>query len=144
MKAATTDFPGGQVCAAAHLGIKPKRLQNQVYETAGCVPLSDTELHALEAVSGTSYLPDYICAMYGGVFMPLPVVEELDNVDLHSRSIEAAARRGKVDMLIAEFLADGVIDKAEAEEILAVHRKYLSSRSAEVHATIALYQPKEA
>lgn len=145
MKAVTREFPGGHDCAAALLGDKdPKRLANQVYETAGVKPLSDLEIYALEQVSGTTHLPDYICHLYGGVFMPLPVVEELDNVDLHSRSIDSAAKRGKVDMLISEFLADGVINKEEAEEILAVHRKYLAARSAEVHATIALYQAKEA
>ncbi|WP_330113943.1 YmfL family putative regulatory protein [Pseudomonas sp. JS3066] len=144
MKAVTREFPGGHDCAATLLSLKPKRLANQVYETAGCTPLSDLEIFALEQVTGTHHLPDYVCQLYGGVFMPLPVVEELDNVDLHSRSIDAAAKRGKVDMLIAEFLADGVIDKEEAEEILAVHRKYLAARSSEVHATLALYGKQDA
>lgn len=144
MKAVTSEFPGGQPCAATHIGIKPKRLQNQVYETAGCTPLSDAEIHALEAVTGTSHLPDYICAMYGGVFVPMPDAGELDNVDLHSRSIAAAAGRGKVDVLIAAALADGEIDQAEAEEILAVHRKHIAARHEEISATIALYGKKDA
>ncbi len=144
MKAVTSEFPGGQACAAAHIGIKPKRLQNQVYETAGCTPLSDSEIHALEAVIGTTHLPDYICAMYGGVFVPMPEVGELDSVDLHSRSIAAAAGRGRVDVLIAEALSDGEISKEEAAEILAVHRKHIAARHEEISATLALYGKKDA
>jgi hypothetical protein len=143
MKTVAAGFPGGQDCAAARLGIKPKRLQNQIYETAGCTPLSDSEIHALESVASTTHLPDYICAMYGGVFVPMPEVGELDNVDLHSRSIAAAAGRGKVDVLIAAALADGEIDKAEAEEILAVHRKHIAARHQEISATLALYRKKD-
>ncbi len=138
MKAVTSEFAGGQACAAAHLGIKPKRLQNQVYETAGCMPLSDTEIHALEAVTGTTHLPDYICAMYGGVFVPMPQ-SDLDNVDLYSRAIKTQTARGRVDQLIQQALADGEIDAAEAAEILAVHAKHMSARHSEVKAVLALY-----
>ena len=138
MKAVTSEFAGGQACAAAHLGIKPKRLQNQVYETAGCTPLSDTEIQALEAVTGTTHLPDYICAMYGGVFVRLPE-EDMDSVDLYGLSVMTSAKRGKVDMLIAAALADGEIDSAEAAEILAVHHKHIAARHEQVKATIALH-----
>ena len=138
MKAVTSEFAGGQACAAAHLGIKPKRLQNQVYETAGCMPLSDTEIQALEAVTGTTHLPDYICALYGGVFVPMPQAD-LDNVDLYSRAIKTQTARGKVDLMIQAALADGEIDEAEAQEIRAVHNKHVAARHAEVEAVIALH-----
>lgn len=138
MKAVTSEFAGGQACAAAHLGIKPKRLQNQVYETAGCTPLSDTEIQALEAVTGTTHLPDYICAMYGGVFVQMPQTD-LDNVDLYSRAIKTQTARGKVDLMIQAALSDGEIDQAEAAEILAVHSKHVAARHAEVKAVIALF-----
>lgn len=140
MRAAASEFPGGQACAAAHLGIKPKRLQNQVYETAGCVPLSDDELLALESVTGTTHLPDYICALYGGVFVRMPEADE-DSIDMYARSMKTQTTRGKVDLMIAEALADGEIDAKEAAEILAVHRKHMSARHEEVSALIALYSP---
>ncbi|MGS6394273.1 hypothetical protein ACVG01_16985 [Pseudomonas aeruginosa] len=60
-------YPGGRDCAAARLGIPLKRLENQMYETAGVKPLSDGDLYVLEQEMGSSYLPDYICAMYGGI-----------------------------------------------------------------------------
>ena len=131
-------YQGGRECAAARLGIPLKRLENQIYGTAGVKPLDDTEISVLEQEQGTTHLPDYICAMYGGVFVRLPE-GVADNVDLHSLSIQAAARRGKVDMLIAAALADGEIDAKEAEEIMAVHRKHVAARHEEVSATIALY-----
>lgn len=138
MKAVTSGFAGGQACAAAHLGIKPKRLQNQIYETAGCTPLSDTEIQALESVSGTTHLPDYICAMYGGVFVPLPESDQ-DNVDLYARSIKTQTARGKVDQLIQAALADGEIDAAEAAEIMAVHARHVAARHSEIKAVLTVY-----
>lgn len=140
MKEVTKHFPGGQDCAAAKLGIKPKRLENQVYETAGCTPLSDAEIHALEQVSGTHHLPDYICRMYGGAFMPLPVTDQIDSVELHSRSVDVAAKRGRVDVLIAESLADNKITKAEAELLHAALSSYQAAHASELLATISLYR----
>ena len=58
MAAVSTAFPGGMDCAAARLGIKDKRLENQIYETAGCKPLSDTEIFVLESETKTEHLPN--------------------------------------------------------------------------------------
>ncbi|MGE4335324.1 MAG: YmfL family putative regulatory protein [Pigmentiphaga sp.] len=139
MSKVCSSFPGGIDCAAQFLGYeRPKQLENRIYGSANSAPMPDSEIHAVEQQLGTSYLPEYICAMYGGVFVRLPE-GVADNVDLHSLSIQAAARRGKVDMLIAAALADGEIDAKEAEEIMAVHRKHVAARHEEVSATIALY-----
>ncbi|MCJ1887401.1 hypothetical protein LNN38_21250 [Pseudomonas sp. LA21] len=142
MAAIVNEYPGGKDCAAARLGINEKRLENQIYETAGCKPLSDTELLLLEQQNGTRHLPEYICALYGGVFVPLPEVEELDNIDLHQRTVTAAARRGEVDLMIAAALDDGEIDSKEAARIRALHAKYMAARHEEVQATIVLYGVK--
>lgn len=138
MKVVTSEFPGGQACAAAHLGIKPKRLQNQIYETAGCTPLSDEEILALEAVTGTRHLAEYVCSLYDCVPVALPAVDQ-DNTDLYARSIATAAKRGTVDLMIAAAMADGEIDAKEAAEILAVHKKHIAARHEEVRAVIALH-----
>lgn len=134
-------FPGGRDCAAARLGISLKRLENQIYETAGVKPLSDGEIYQLEQETGTTHLPDYICAMYGGVFVRMPD-DGMDNVDLYGLSIATSAKRGKVDMLIAAALADGEISEAEASEILAVHQKHIAARHEQVKATIALHSKR--
>jgi hypothetical protein len=72
MAVVVNEYPGGKDEAAARLGINEKRLENQIYETAGCKPLSDSELLVLEQQAGTHHLPDYICVLYGGVFVPQP------------------------------------------------------------------------
>lgn len=142
MKAVTKGYPGGQDCAAAKLGIKPKRLENQIYESAGCLPLSDSEIHALEQVSETLHLPDYICAMYGGVFVKIPEAGELDNVDLYQRSLSASAQRGALDQMLAFALEDGEIDSNEAKKIRALHAKYMSASLETIGAVIELHKAR--
>lgn len=73
------------------------------------------------------------------MFVPLAKPEKLDNVDLYSRSVNAAAKRGVVDQIIAKALDDGVIEPDEAEAIIAAHNRYMSARHSEVLATIQLH-----
>lgn len=136
-------FPGGVVAASETVGKdNVKRFKNQMYESAGVKPLTDDEVCALEQVTGTHMLPDYICALYGGVFVSLPQVDQLDNIDLYARSIKTDASLGTVDLMIQKALADGEIDAKEADEIMAVHHKHLAARHEEVIATIALFAKK--
>ncbi|WP_028696141.1 YmfL family putative regulatory protein [Pseudomonas cremoricolorata] len=133
-------FPGGRECAAARLGYPLKRFDNHVYENAGSRPLSPDQIQQLEQDAGTTFLPEYIAHLYGGMFVPLAKPQELDNVDLYSRALRAAAKRGVVDQIIAKALEDGVIEDAEAQVIMAAHTRYLSARQAELLATIQLYR----
>lgn len=142
--AAVGAFPGGRDCAAAHLGLDLKRFDNQLYENPGHRPLSDEQVAQLERVAGTTLLVDYLCALYGGVFVPMPGAEQLDNIDLYARAITTAVQRGQVDKLIAEALRDGVIDEAELAEIIAAHRQHIAARHAEVGAVITLHRKEGA
>jgi hypothetical protein len=132
-------YPRGRLYAAADLGLPIKKFDNHAYENAGSRPLTDDHIHRLEQVTGTTFLPDYISAKYGGMFVPLATPATLDNVELYSRSIKAAAKRGKVDQIIAKALDDGVIEKGEAEAIINALMHYMSARYAEVLATIQLH-----
>nr|EIU3915722.1 hypothetical protein [Pseudomonas aeruginosa] len=76
---------------------------------------------------------------YGGVFVPLPAAEELDNMELYHRAVDTAKRRGRVDLIIAKALEDGAIDEGEANAILDAHRRYVSARHAEIAAVIVLH-----
>lgn len=136
-------YPGGRECAAARLGYELKKFDNHVYENAGSRPLSDDQIHLLEQGAGTSFFPEYVASLYGGMFVPIAAPETLDNIELYSRSVSTAAKRGVVDQIIDKALADGVIEKGEAAAILAAHSKYLSARHAEVLAAIQLHS-KEA
>ena len=140
MSAVVCAYPGGRECAAARLGLPLKRLDNQVYENAGAQPLNDAQLHQLEQTTGTTHLPDYICALYGGVFVPLPDTGELDNVELFERSLQTQAKRGRVDQLIVQALDDGLIDEAELAEIVAAHRVHIAARHSEIGAVITLHR----
>ncbi|NWB91627.1 YmfL family putative regulatory protein [Pseudomonas agarici] len=143
MSAVIGDYPGGRECAAARIGYELKKFDNHVYENAGSRPLSDEQIHVLEQVAGTTHLPEYIAALYGGLFVPLADPETLDNVDLYSRSVKTAAKRGVVDQIIAKALDDEVIEPGEARTILGAHRRYLAARHAEVLATIQLHRKGE-
>lgn len=93
----------------------------------------------LEQQAGTTFLPSYVATMYGGMFVPLAAPGTLDNIELFSRSVKAAAKRGCVDQIIAQALDDGVIEKHESEAIINALSLYMSARYAEVLATIQLY-----
>lgn len=142
MSVVVSAYPGGRECAAARLGLAVKKLDNHVYENAGSQPLTDAQLHQLEQMAGTNHLPDYICALYGGVFVAMPEAETLDNLDLYTRCMTTAVKRGAVDTLIAAALADGSIDEAELAEIIVAHRQHIAARHAEVGAVITLHRRK--
>lgn len=142
MSAVVCAYPGGRECAAARLGLPLKRLDNQVYENAGAQPLSDSQLHQLEQDTGTTFLPDYICRLYGGVFVPMPEADELDNLELFQRALDTHAKRGAVDQLILKALDDGEIDEAELAEIIAAHRAHMAARHSEIGAVVTLHRKK--
>lgn len=133
-------FPGGRECAAALLGLELKKFDNHYYENAGTRPLADEQLNALEQVAGTTLLVDYLCCMYGGVFVPMPERAVLDNVELYRMALDADVKEGRVDQVIAQALASGDIDEQELAEIVAAHRQHIAARHAEVGAVITLHR----
>lgn len=139
ISAVVCNYPGGRQGAATRLGMSLKQLDNQIYENSGSRPLSNDAIHTLEQDTGTTCFPEYVSAQYGGLFVPLANPETLDNVEMYSRSVAVAAKRGVVDLAIAEALDDGVIEPAEGESILAAHRSYMAARHAEVLATLQLH-----
>lgn len=132
-------YPGGRECAATRLGLDLKKFDNHAYESAGSRPLTDEQLHVLEQDANTTYLPEYLAQLYGGMFVPLPDPESVDNVDLYSRSVRASVKRGAVDMIIEKALEDEVIEPAEAKAILKAHVDYMAERHGEVMAVIAVH-----
>ena len=132
-------FPGGRECASARLGYELKRFDNHVYENAGSRPLSYDQIRLLERDAGTTFLPEFIANLYGGMYVPLVAPEDLDNVELYTRSVNTAAKRGVVDQIIEKALADGAIEEDEAKAILQAHSRYQAARHAEVIATISLH-----
>ena len=144
MSAVVCAYPGGRECAAAYLGLPLKKLDNHVYESAGSRPLDDVQLNLLEQQAGTAYLPDYICGLYGGVFVPTADAEQLDNVELFALAMDADAKRGAVARIVAAALGDGQIDEGELAEIVAAHRQHIAAEHAEIGAVITLHRRAKA
>ncbi len=132
-------FPGGRECAAALLGLELKKFDNHAYENAGTRPLADEQLHALEQVAGTTYLPSYLSGLYGGVFVHMPNADELDNIDLYVRALQTDVKKGAVDQIIVKALADERISPKELINIIEAHRQHIAARHAEVSAVVALH-----
>lgn len=137
-------YPGGRECAAARLGMPLKKFDNQAYENAGHRPLTDEQLCILEQDTGTTFLPDYLSALYGGVFVPMPEKGALENIDLYARSLATHVKEGTVDQLISRALKDGDIDEAELAEIIVAHREHIAARHAEVGAVVTLHRRTQA
>ena len=132
-------YPGGREGAAGLLGLSLKQFDNHAYENNGHRPLDDSQVAALEEVTKTTFLVDYICQLYGGYFVYMPSTDQLDNIALHQRSLRTSSRSGKVDQYIAQALEDGEICEREKLEILALHAKHLAERHGQVLATIDLH-----
>ncbi|MDD1138588.1 hypothetical protein M5G22_13625 [Pseudomonas sp. TNT2022 ID233] len=135
-------YPGGRECAAARIGLALKKFDNHAYENNNSRPLTDAQIYQLELEAGTTHLPEYIAAMYGGMFVPVAEPESLDNVEMYARCVEAAAKKGTVDQIIAKALEDGTINDAEADAILQADTLHLAARHAEVLALIQLHASK--
>lgn len=135
-------YPGGRAKAAAHLGLELKKFDNHAYENNNARPLNDLQLCQLEATAHTTFLPQFVASLYGGIFVKVADVDVLDNVELYTMSMVTSARRGAVDLEIAKALADGSISNAEAEEIMRAHEAHMSARHTEVLAAIALHRAR--
>lgn len=135
-------YPGGRAQAAAHLGLELKKFDNHAYENNNARPLNDLQLCQLEATAHTTFFPDFVASLYGGIFVKVADVDVLDNVELYTMSMVTSARRGAVDLEIAKALADGSISNAEAEEIMRAHEAHMSARHTEVLSAIALHRAR--
>ena len=119
-----------------------KKFDNHAYQSAGCRPLTDAQIYQLEQVAGTTHYPSYIAGIYGGMFVPIAEPDSLDNVEMYTRCVKTAAKRGTVDQIIAQALEDGVINQVEADAILKADSLHMAARHAEVLAVIQLHASK--
>ncbi len=134
-------YPGGRESAAGRLGFeKVKQFDNHLYGPSR--PLTESQIYQLERAAGTAHYPEYVAAIYGGMFVSVAEPESLDNVELYTRCVQTAAKRGTVDQIIAQALEDGVINQVEADAILRADSLHMAARHAEVLAVIQLHASK--
>lgn len=132
-------LPGGCKFAADLLDMKQKKFENHAYENNKSSPLTAEQVYQLELVTGTTHYPEYVAAMYGGIFVPVTDPDTIDNVELYTMCVDTAAKRGTVDQIIAQALEDSVISQEEADTILKAESLHMAARHAEVLAVIQLH-----
>lgn len=135
-------LPGGREAMAGALGMSIATFNNNLYEKSGCRFFELHELEAMEDLSGSSILADYFARRRGALLVDIPKFEDLDQVELFTKSVQTAAMRGRVDQIIQQALDDDVIDQQEAEEIDHYHRRHLAARDEEVKAITAVFGRK--
>jgi hypothetical protein len=134
---------GGREAMAGALGMTLTQFNNNLYEKNGCRFFEVAELEAMEDISNTSHLADYFAKRRGALLVDIPHFDDLDRVDLFTRTMRTAAARGHVDQIIESALEDGVIEQHEADEIQEYHRRHMAAREEEIAAIIALFGRKE-
>lgn len=139
IKAMCKAYPGGRSAMAGALGMTLVQFNNNLYEKNGCRFFEIHELEAMEDLSDTSLLAEYFAQRCGALLVEVPAFDDLDRVELYSRSVYTAAKRGQVDQLIQQAIEDGVIDDCEAQQILTLHAKHLAAREAEIRSILSLF-----
>lgn len=124
---------------AGALGMSTEAFNNNLYEKNGCRFFEIHELEAMEDISGTSLLAEYFAQRRGALLVDVPTFDDLDRVELYSRSVHTAAQRGQVDQMIQKAIEDGVIDEDESREIMSLHNKHLAAREAEIRSILSLF-----
>lgn len=105
-------FGHGPDALAVAMGLSPAGLNNRRYCIKG-QQLSEDELLAMQALSGTRLYAEYIAARSGGVFVPLPDAAEVDNDELLNRQLELAEEVGALARLMKDSIRDGSINAGE-------------------------------
>lgn len=139
IKAMCKAYPGGRSAMAGALGMSTEAFNNNLYEKNGCRFFELHELEAMEDISCTSLLAEYFAQRRGALLVDVPKFDDLDHVELYSRSVHTAAKRGKVDQMIQKAIEDGVIDEDESKEIMSLHTKHLAAREAEIRSILSLF-----
>lgn len=119
-------YPGGQPAMAEALGYKSlAALRNRLYEIKG-QQISLTEAVDMMHLSKTSILAETIAELAGGVFVPLPDTDEIENQELLFITQELAAEVGAMSGELREYIRnDGQIDLTESHALRnASHRLF--------------------
>lgn len=73
--------------------------------------------HGFTGCQWYGHVTDAIARRSNGVFVPLVVIDDIDNGDINQRLMESIEWIGKHSQYLRKATADGVIDQAEREQI---------------------------
>lgn len=113
------DLPGGYEEAPSWLGSKVTKdsLFNRLRSTFADQIFPLGWALVLQKACGKYYVTEAIARASGGVFIPLPDIEEVDNADINQRLLESIEEIGIYSQKVRAATEDGVIDSREREEI---------------------------
>ncbi len=103
----------GRLGMASDLGMTIDQFHNHLYQKCGSRFFTLAELERMEDLSGSCYLAEYQANRKGKWLVDVPTAESLDNVELYSIEMKAAAA------------ADGVIDSSERKTLSELFSKKL-------------------
>ena len=113
------DFPGGADSLSAGLGMTRDALENRVFERKGQRLSVDTAMQ-MQAFSGSTHFAEAIARATGGVFLKLPDVVDVGNVDLSRKFHELYTELGAFSQRYAEATDDNKITRKEKADLTAI------------------------
>lgn len=102
----------GWAGTAATLGMSRSALEARVYEVKGSGMRVQTAL-LIQSYAGTTHFAEAVCHASGGMFVALPVPEQMDNEALMSKFLALSSEFGKLSKDFADAVSDDVIDRKE-------------------------------
>lgn len=116
IKKTITELPGGYAEAAEWLGVTENALFNRLRTDGDQIfPLGWALV--LQRAGGSNYIAHAISRASGGLFVPMPEVEDFDNGDINQRLLEAIEQIGRYSQEVRAAIEDGVIESHERSAI---------------------------
>lgn len=123
---------GGWSAMAAAVGLSKDGLENRVYERKG----QEVTVHLamqLQASSGTTLFAEAIAAESGGVFIPLPTVDGVDDEEIQALYMELVDEVGKLAREWREATRDGEVCAKERARLDAI-RQAICTKATQMNA----------
>ncbi|UTH73322.1 YmfL family putative regulatory protein [Chromobacterium sp. IIBBL 290-4] len=134
-------MPGGWPAMAAALGFSKDGLENRVYERKG-QSVSVHEALQMQAFSGTTLFAEAVAAEAGGVFIPLPDVEAVDDEEIQRVYMELVDEVGRLAREWREATRDGEVDKRERQRLEAIRDAICTKVTQMNHLTFQVFCKK--
>ncbi|EMK5854208.1 DNA-binding protein [Salmonella enterica] len=116
IKKTITDLPGGYAEAAEWLGVTENALFNRLRVDGDQIfPMGWAMV--LQRAGGTKHIANAVSRNSNSVNVPLVDIEDVDNGDINQRLLETIEWISEHSQFVRKATADGVIDKAEREQI---------------------------
>lgn len=118
------DFPRGAAGLATYLAIRPGTLNNKVDPGCETHHLTVSEAIAAQLAAKNRRVPDPLriikaeAAALGGVFVPVPDIEGVSDVEILDLYLKWSKEFGEVAGALEEALADGKLTRAEHQNVV--------------------------